>query len=75
MSDLRHAIGRHMPIRDFRDLLLIPRDQLRKTVDLSVQDLPDNLKIIGHQSLHSNEAKAPSHHVPTIRIIPLIRGT
>jgi hypothetical protein len=75
MSDLRHAIGRHMPIRDSRHVLLIPRDQLRKTVDLSLQHLPDNLKIIGHQSLHSNEAEAPRRHVPGHRIIPLIRGT
>ena len=75
MSSLRHTIGRYMPIRNFRDVLLIPRDQLRIRVDLSVQYSPDNLKIIGHQSLHSNEAKAPSHYVPTIRIIPLIRGT
>ena len=63
-----------MPIRDFRDVLLIPRDQLRKSVDLSLQYPPDNLKIIGHQSLHSNEGEAPRRHMPRHCIIPLIRG-
>ena len=72
MSDLRHAIGRHMPIRDFRDVLLIPYNQLRKRVDLAVQYPPDNLKIIGHQSLHSNEVEALRRHVPRHCIIPLI---
>ena len=59
-----------MPIRDFRDVLPIPRDQFRKTVNLSVQYPLDNLEIIGHQSLHSNEAWAPRRHVPRLRIIP-----
>jgi hypothetical protein len=74
MSDLHHAIGRYMPIRDFRDVLPIPRDQLRKRVDLSMQYPPDNLKIIGHQSLHSNEVEALCRRVPRHCIIPLICG-
>jgi hypothetical protein len=69
MSNLRHAIGRHMPIRDFCDMLLIPHDQLLKTVDLSLQHQPDNLEIIRHQSLDSNETQAPRCHVPSHRII------
>jgi hypothetical protein len=73
MSDLRHAIGRHMPIRDFRDVLPIPLDQFRKTVNFSMQHPLDNLEIIGHQSLHSNEAWASRRHVPRHRIIPHLR--
>jgi hypothetical protein len=74
MRNLRHAIGWHMPIRDFRDVLPIPLNQLRKRVDLSVQYPPNNLKIIGHQSLHSNEVEAHHRHVPRHCIIPLICG-
>jgi hypothetical protein len=62
-----------MPIRNSRHVLLVPRDQLRKTVDLSVQHPPDNLEIIGHQSLHSNEAEPPRRHMPGHRIIPHLK--
>jgi hypothetical protein len=74
MSDLRHAIGRHMPIRNFRHVLLVSGDQFRKTVDLSVQHPPDNLEIIGHQSLHSNEAGPPRRHMAGHRIIPHLKA-
>jgi hypothetical protein len=73
MSDLRYAVGRHMPTRDFRDVLPMPRDQFCKTVNLSMQYPLDNLEIIGHQSLHSNEAWAPRRHMPRHRIIPHLR--
>jgi hypothetical protein len=49
-----------MPIRDFRDMLLIPGNQFRKPVDLPIQHQPDNLAIIGHQDLHSNGGRAAS---------------
>src|SRR5438132_9611404 len=56
MSDLRHAVGWHMPVHNSCHVLLIPGDQLGKQVDLPMQHPVDNLEIIGHLCLHPNEA-------------------
>ena len=53
MRDLGHAVGRHMPAHDVEDIWPIPDDQVGKSVGFTLQDPVDNLRIIGHERLHS----------------------
>ena len=54
---------------NFQHMLPMPGDQIRKAVDFATQDLFDNLRIIGHESLRSCDADARCRPIVPLRII------
>ena len=69
MRHLRGLVCRHVATHYFEHMLTMPGDQLRKLVDLAMQDPFDNLRIIGHESLRSRDADARCRLIVPLRII------
>lgn len=72
MRHLRGLVCRHVATHYFEHMLTMPGDQLRKLVDLAMQDPFDNLRIIGHESLHSCAADFRCRAIEIFRIIPYL---
>ena len=68
MRHLSGVVRRDVAAHNFQHMLPMPGNQIRKAVDFATQDLFDNSRIIGHESLRSCDA-ARCRPIAPLRII------